>query len=135
MPTYFEIVKAALDDAYSEFEGDEKAVDQAINNRLKELSDRYRDVLNQGGPDYADAATRFAYLFRYASAHADYLSSIIYASNAIQNALKLDRVHISCIGGGPGSDVLRFLKFVLAQEKRPQLTYFIIDKETAWAAV
>jgi len=45
MPTYFEIVKAALDDAYGEFPGDKNAVDAAIKTALTQLSDRYKDVL------------------------------------------------------------------------------------------
>src|SRR5262245_57541363 len=32
-----------------------------------------------------------------------------------------------------GSDVLGFVKFLLSQEKKPQMTYFILDRETAWA--
>jgi hypothetical protein len=130
MPTFFEIIKETLDRGYKEIEGKDK--DDKIKARLDELSERFNNVLAKGGPDYEDSVTRFAYVFRYATAHADYLDSIIGWSPELRAALKQKRVTISCIGGGPGSDVLGFLKFLLLQKQKPQLTYFILDKEPAW---
>jgi Putative SAM-dependent methyltransferase len=74
-----------------------------------------------------------AYVFKYASAHADYLDGIIQKSNALREVLGRDKVSITCIGGGPGSDVLGFLKFLLERGDSPHIKYFILDKEPAWA--
>src|SRR5580704_8032960 len=130
MPTFFEIIKETLDLGYNDID-DEDKVDK-IKTCLDTLQERYSNVLAQGGPSYKDATTRFAYVFRYSTAHADYLNTIIDYCPELREALKEDRVNISCIGGGPGSDVLGFLKFLLREKQKPQLTYFILDKEVAW---
>ena len=54
------------------------------------------------------------------------------ASPPIQSVLSGDKVSITCIGGGPGSDVLGFLKFLLERGDSPNIKYFILDKEPAW---
>jgi hypothetical protein len=41
-------------------------------------------------------------------------------------------VRVSCIGGGPGSDFLGILKYMIAEGKRPRVTCYLYDKETAW---
>jgi hypothetical protein len=130
MPTFFEIIKQTLDTEYGAIEGADK--DKRIAECLEALTASYNNVLVQGGPSYEDGLTRFAYVFRYATAHADYLNTIIDSSLELKAALTGARVDISCIGGGPGSDVLGFLKFLLKQKKKPQITYFILDKEPAW---
>ena len=97
------------------------------------MTKTYRgDVLTTGGPSYESNVTRFAYVFKYATAHADYLNTIITQSRRLSAALIQERVDIACIGGGPGSDVLGFLKFLLSQETKPQVTFFILDREAAW---
>lgn len=131
MPTFFEIVRQTLDLEYGEIEGADK--DEKITKCLEALSSRFNDVLNKGGPSYEDSLTRFAYVFKYTTAHADYLNTIIDWSPEIRTVLKQDRVNISCVGGGPGSDVLGFLKYLLSQKAKPHLTYFILDKEVAWS--
>jgi hypothetical protein len=130
VPTYFEIVCQTLDIGYEDIETTDR--DSKITERLQELSDTYGNVLATGGPSYDDNLTRFAYVFKYATAHADYLNTIIGRSPELCEALTKKRVDISCIGGGPGSDVLGFLKFLLSQNEKPQVTYFILDKEPAW---
>jgi hypothetical protein len=130
VPTYFEIVCQTLDIGYEDIESASR--DSKIKERLEKLTTTYGNVLVTGGPSYEDNVTRFAYVFKYATAHADYLNSIIAWSPELRAALTKDRVDISCIGGGPGSDVLGFLKFLLSRTDKPQVTYFILDKEPAW---
>jgi hypothetical protein len=84
LPTYFEIVKLTLDAGYNEIEGDDK--DKLIKERLEALTKCYNNVLAQGGPSYEDALTRFAYVFRYSTAHADYLNTIIGPTRSIRLA-------------------------------------------------
>lgn len=130
MPTFFEIVKETLDLEYGEIADKDK--DDKISKCLDTLSGRFKDVLNKGGPSYKDSLTRFAYVFKYTTAHADYLNSIIGWSPELRKILKQEKVNIACIGGGPGSDVLGFLKYLLTQKDKPQLAYVILDKELAW---
>jgi hypothetical protein len=128
-PTFFEIVRQTLDRGYADIEGER---DERIKARLVELDKGFESVLIRGGPDYADPVTRFAYVYKYTPAHADYLDRMIQQSTAVQQVLNRDKVSITCIGGGPGSDVLGFLKFLLERGDSPHITYFILDKEPAW---
>jgi hypothetical protein len=75
VPTYFEIVSPTLDIAYGAIEGKNK--DARIDARLQALTNTYRNVLTKGGPDYEDSVSRLAYVFKYATAHVDYLNTII----------------------------------------------------------
>ena len=129
MVTYFEIVLKVLDRAYKEIDEDDK--DQKILACLEALSTTYADALNKGGPSYKDPITRFAYVFRYTTAHAEYLNQAMGWCDELRAALD-GEVSITCIGGGPGSDVLGFVKFLLAAHKLPDVTYHIIDSEPLW---
>jgi hypothetical protein len=68
----------------------------------------------------------------FVTAHAAYHNSIIGLSSQLRAILTQERVDIPCIDGGPGSDILGFLKFLLSQTEKPQLTFFILDKEPVW---
>ncbi len=78
--TIFELVKLALDELYEEAKEEFGAQSDAeIKNKLSYLSDSYnrlgqasRKVVN-----YKDPATRFAYVYKYVSAHADYLVQVM----------------------------------------------------------
>lgn len=132
MATFFEMIKRVLDREYAQLGGAGK--DDAIKKRLEELSEHYSDVLGKGGPSYADEITRFAYVFRYTTAHAEYLNQAFSWASDLCNAVERSDVSVTCIGGGPGSDVLGFVKFLLAKEgDKPQLTFSILDKEQLWA--
>jgi hypothetical protein len=43
------------------------------------------------------------------------------------------KVTAACIGGGPGSDLLGILKFILRRRRDLKLTCFLFDKERAWS--
>jgi hypothetical protein len=43
------------------------------------------------------------------------------------------KVTAACIGGGPGSDLLGILKFILKRGCDLKLTCFLFDKERAWS--
>ena len=130
-PTFFEIVRQTLDRSYADI-GDDRR-DEKIKTRMVELRDGFRrGLLARGGPDYSDAITRFAYVYKYASAHADYLDGIVKSSSSLQEVLSREKVSITCIGGGPGSDALGFLKFFLERGDSPHIKYFILDREPAW---
>jgi len=130
MPTFFDVIKKVLDRAYKDIDASDK--DTKITEQLGALSKRYNDILVKGGPDYEDEVTRFAYVFRYSTAHAEYLNGAIGWSPDLRAALKREQIYITCIGGGPGSDVLGFVKFFLSNKDRPKLTYFVLDKEQGW---
>jgi hypothetical protein len=44
-----------------------------------------------------------------------------------------DNVVISCIGGGPGSDYLGIIKYVMSKPNRPSLKCYLFDREEEWS--
>jgi hypothetical protein len=60
------------------------------------------------------------------------LHQVVNYSRHLRAALGEDTVTVSCVGGGPGSDVLGLLKYFLANKKPQKIIFFILDKEAAW---
>jgi hypothetical protein len=73
----FKVVQKVLEDTYQEIPGDEAARDAAISRALSDLSSAYRTLLNDGGPDFADPVTRFAYVYSYVPAHAHWIHELL----------------------------------------------------------
>jgi len=62
--------------------------------------------------------------------------NIVYAimqdSDIIKELFLKDSIHITCIGGGPGSDFLGILKYCLDNRLNPNLRCHIVDKDRTW---
>lgn len=43
-----------------------------------------------------------------------------------------EEVHVSCIGSGPGSDLVGILKLMLKKDKRSRLYSSLCDRESTW---
>lgn len=130
MATYFQVVKLVLDELYADLPAANR--DGEISKALTGLAARYSNVLKRGGPDYGPDFVKFAYIFRYTTAHADFLDTIIRRSKEIGEFVKKDAVVVSCIGGGPGSDILGFVKYLLPLQPKPHVTFFLLDKDQSW---
>jgi hypothetical protein len=131
MPTYFQVVKQVLDGLYEDLPTGSR--DQSIIVALENLSKKYNTVLERGGPDYGPAEAKFAYIFRYTTAHADFLDGVIRLSDEIKALATRKNLIVSCIGGGPGSDILGFVKYLLPIDPKPHLTFFLLDKDQSWS--
>jgi hypothetical protein len=133
----FEIVKAVLDQEYESILP-EKERDQKIKNALNSLGTIYGKVKTHGGPDLSDPAIRFAYIYRYTTMHANIVFETIKIEPGLQELFKSNELKISCVGGGPGSDLLGVYKYVRhrqlikPKEKMPNMTFHLLDKEDAW---
>lgn len=139
--TIFELVKHALDELYAEAQQTYGAqVDEEIQKRIAYLSASYGSLATPGRKpvDYKDPATRFAYVFKYVAAHGDYL---VQGLKMLRNELRGDvlgggSVRVSCVGGGPGSDIIAVLKYLDEYDKQEgveKITCYLLDKEQAWA--
>jgi hypothetical protein len=131
MPTYFQVVKRVLDQLYEELPV--KNRDKNITDALTTLGKTYATVLQEGGPDYGPDSVKFAYIFRYTTAHADFLATVIQKSKEIAALAKKDALVVTCIGGGPGSDILGFVKYLLPIDPKPHVTFFLLDKDQSWS--
>lgn len=128
----FKLVKSVLDEQYSEIPGKESEKDAAIRDGLGYLSQCYARLGNEECKiDYANPVTRFAYIYRYVTAHADYVCSLI-GSSALKTLLGAQKLNVACIGGGPGSDLVGFLKCIENAGAKPTLRFTLLDREKSW---
>lgn len=139
MKTIFELVKLVLDDLYKEtvqIHGSEAAADKVIEEKIKYLSKKYTELTSKTSSaiDYKEPATRFAYVYKYVASHADYIFQVLEAYKKELDVLLQDSLRVSCIGGGPGSDILGLIKYLLSLEKeKNKITCYLCDQEQAWA--
>jgi len=132
--TCFQLVKSVLDEQYREIGGKRSERDHRIRRKLNYLRNRYAQLgRSPFSVSYRDPATRFAYICNYVTAHADYASSIISRTRPLRKLFDKPKVNITCVGGGPGSDLVGILKFVEENRKRPALRFTLFDKEPAWS--
>ncbi|MES2643864.1 MAG: hypothetical protein V4850_30530 [Myxococcota bacterium] len=130
----FKLVYEVLSEIYDGDPRPEATKDAAIKKQLDYLRDQYVTLASAttAPVDYNDAATRFAYVYRYTTSHANLVASVIGAVPALREILEQDKVTIACVGGGPGSDFLGVVKHKLAAGKDGSLKAFLLDKERAW---
>lgn len=136
--TLFELVKLALDELYAEgVKVYGAALDAEIKKRMAYLSSAYSSLNNMSRQpiDYKDPATRFAYVYKYTASHGDYLVQALQSvSPSIGNIFSSTSARISCIGGGPGSDIVGAIKFISDTGIHlDRLTCYLVDGEQAWA--
>lgn len=139
--TIFELAKIALDELYTQGREEYREdLDQKIKNSITCLHENYRQLnnVNRQPVNYRDPATRFAYAYKYVPAHGDYLVQIMerLREEAGGTIFAADGLRVSCVGGGPGSDVIAVLKY-LDENKNAEpvknLICYLLDGEQAWA--
>lgn len=134
--TLMQLIKTVLDDAYQMIDApNDTAKDILIKEGIRNLGSDYAQLTGCGRTpiDYSRPETRFAYIYKYTVAHADYVRYIIAGSAEINNLLRQPKVEVACIGGGPGSDLLGILKYMLRTGiSNTTLTCYIFDRERAW---
>src|SRR5690242_12197987 len=124
----FEIIKTVLDEAFAAIPGTDNDKVQAINNRLAQFRQEYRNLLSDREIDYRDPVSRCAYVYAYVTSHANMVAALIRGCPELRAAFGRDRITVSCIGGGPGSDILGILKFLTEERLQPRLTCFMLDR-------
>ena len=140
--TLFELTKVALDELYAqgraEFET-EAELDAEIKKKLNYLSDSYGNLesAEREHIDYRSPTTRFAYVYTYVAAHSDYLVQVLDGTRSAVGKPLFDArpLRVSCVGGGPGSDIIAVLKYIDENkiEQPTKLTCYLLDGEQAWA--
>jgi hypothetical protein len=134
--TLMQYIKLVLDDIYKLIDAPSDAEkDQQIKTELSLLASEYRNLNDSERTpiEYGNTVRRFAYTYKYTVAHADYVRQIMNKQPQIQGLFDKQNVQLTCLGGGPGSDLLGVLKFLLHKQiKCNSLTSYIFDKERAW---
>lgn len=139
----FDVVAAAL--ARLERAGTKRhgnSLDECTTQRLLDLGSKYSRLSSAKKPiiDYSDVATHMAYLYGYVPAHANFVSTILSEgrSEAARPLFSSKVIYATSIGGGPGSDLVGLMKFLLRRPGREpvrRVRLRILDKEPAWKAV
>jgi hypothetical protein len=108
----FDIVRTVLDETYDEIRGDTKSKDGKIKKAMTAMSQQYTEhLMERGGPDFSDPITRFSYVMRYVPAHAHWLYDLMTGRKEVISVLKSGRARVTCMGGGPGSDVVGYSNY------------------------
>jgi hypothetical protein len=129
----FNLIKTVLDDEYAEMSGSEKTKNATIRARLDDLQDCYKRLTHTPPKvDYGDPATRLAYVFRYVTSHAHLVANEIRRCDALVDVLDKERVAVACVGGGPGSDFLGLLEYMMGRDYEGTLRCYLLDKESGW---
>ncbi len=133
----FELVKSVLDENYEKIVGTPEKRDELIRKRLTELQDGYAELAKQNDVSYGQPSIRFAYIYKYVASHSNLVYQKIQSFRLLREAFQKPTVSVSCIGGGPGSDLVGILKFLAdglyEDEQTPKLRCHILDGENAWA--
>lgn len=135
----FQVVQRVLEQTYGQVPGaDEAERKKHVERAMKQTAIQYRRHLKaRGGPDFADPATRFAYVCKYVPAHAHWLQELVQWSPELKRLFLRDGLRMVAVGGGPGSDVVGILKYMDESGRYPRLFCEIIDGcldwKTTWA--
>ena len=131
-----QLIKLVLDDAYAAINAPNDATkDALIKKELTNLSAEYGKLASKTSSsiDYSDSVKRFAYIYKYTVAHADYIMQLIDGNKGLRALLTNKSIEVACLGGGPGSDLLGVLKYLIRTgAKGLSLKCYIFDKERAW---
>jgi hypothetical protein len=131
----FPLLATVLDEVWSQLPGsseDEKKA--SVHTKEAYLHAHYSKLSSSSvALDYRDPATRYAYLSCYVASHANIVAHLIAQHGDLASLFDRERVQITCVGGGPGSDLLGVLKYAAKVDKKPNLKFFLYDREQAWS--
>ncbi len=129
----FDVARRVLDSTFGEIEGTEEEQYMKISNAISSMSDQYANIVANGGPDFRDPVTRFAYVYKYMTAHAHWLFELIGRSeDATQLFVENTKLRVTCLGGGPGSDLVGILKYIASRNLNTSLMVEIVDGCIDW---
>lgn len=130
----FQLLATVLDEVWSQMPGNDAQKTDAVHAQEQYLHQHYANLLRVNQPvNYADPATRYAYLCCYVSSHANLVADLIRNNSELSDLFEAERVQVTCVGGGPGSDLLGVLKHLDRVGLTPALKVYLYDREQAWS--
>src|SRR6516164_2783335 len=130
----FQLIHTVLDELYAAIPGSDIEKDDAVKKQLTALNDGYSKLSVKNNITYTDPATRFAYIYRYVTSHSNLVYQAISSTTELVELFKCPKVNVSCVGGGPGSDLLGILKYLsFGKNKCTNVRCHLLDGENAWA--
>ena len=140
----FPFLSTVLDEIWNQLPGTDKDRLAAVRSKESYLHGEYPKLTApRTAIDYSDPSTRYAYICCYVASHANMVTQLIGQNPEICKLFKQDSVKITCLGGGPGSDLLGILKHVETSEENMKaaeqdfepvhLKFYLYDGEPAWS--
>ena len=127
-----QLVKEMLDQIYKN-SNDEAMLE--IDNRFISnfiQLDRYRHSLSSGlGLDHSDLWLRLAFVYRYLPCRASQLAQRL-ASCFHNNYLPPDKIVMTSLGCGPGTDLIGLIKALNNLDLSAQIVAYMFDMENGW---
>jgi len=135
--TGFELVKGTLTDLFVQIQSAHGAgAVGVIQKELISLSAQYSNLTatNRKPLDYSDPVTRFAYVYAYVAAHSNWIQSFVSNVEEIRHLIRsTDPVRVTCLGGGPGTELVGLIRACNGFGRKAPLTCFLVDSEDGWA--
>ena len=128
----YSVINDALTVLYNELPQFYQDRDAAIWEAIQRLTQRYEN-LAAVNIDYNDAATKYAYLFKYAGSRA----CAVYSRHdifALANLYAGTSLRHTSLGAGPGSDFLGVLKHFVQLGSQINLHVDLVDVDVTWRA-
>jgi len=129
----FGFVKEFLDEILNDVkeDNDEKKYEK-ISDACSELYNVYKGKplmeKNREDIDYDNPKIRFAYVYRNTPLHSIILFNIISTVNTLSSLMKQDSLTVTCLGGGPGSDVFGLLLYRYKNKIKEKFSCALYDK-------
>jgi hypothetical protein len=134
--SYFHVIKRVLDELFVDVPGGSPEQKyQAITSKIIELSSRYFTLTEaQRVPiSYSDPLSKFAYVYMYTACHAELIKQISLELNLIPSVISdPSNFRATCVGGGPGSDVIGLLDAYSVVGGAKNFHAWLIDREASW---
>jgi hypothetical protein len=144
--TIFDLVKIQLDQLYAAVVKDygsetDSQITRQIDcrqNTLRYLNNGEHNPTTYKPTTYKGPTVRFAYVFKYVISHADFVVQMLKKLPQNLNIIFFDKecIRDSCVGGGPGSDLIGLLKYHDEKnelEPVDKITAYLLAREQAWA--
>lgn len=129
----FQIIKSVLDEEYNQIAGTEDEKDERIKAMLTALMSDYSQLSTESNISYSDRVIKFAYIYKYVTSHANLVYTLLQKNQNLGDIFNSKKLKISCIGGGPGSDFLGIIKYMMTNKKSSNIQFQICDREKTWA--
>jgi len=134
--SYFNIIKSVLDELFTDIPGLNKAQKyQAVRSKIETLSNSYYKLTEDSRPaiDYSDPVSKFAYVYMYTACHAELIAQVVNEFDLLkESASDPSNFRATCIGGGPGSDVVGLLDSYSELSNAKNFHAWLIDRENSW---
>jgi hypothetical protein len=134
-PNCFRFMFDVLDELYPQLDsGSSEDVDVAISNEVWTLIAKYKRPGNDGPVVYDSPIRRFAYLYYYAPTRASALHAIMGRYRDLAQLFGRDSVKVTCVGGGPGTDLVGIAKYIETSQTGAEVLATICDCQPGWSA-